>query len=67
MAGGLRKPVEGVLLWEFVLVLWVGATEEFSKAKGIFLKRINNDVRWFFIAETMKAFDDFYIDTYFHI
>lgn len=36
MAGGPRKPEEGVLLWEFVLVLWVGATEEFSKAKGIF-------------------------------
>lgn len=37
MAGGPRKPEEGVLQWEFVLVLWVGATEEeFSKAKGIF-------------------------------
>lgn len=36
MAGGLRKPEEGVLLWEFVLVLCVGV-DEFSKAKGIFL------------------------------
>lgn len=37
MAGGPRKPEEGVLPWEFVLVLWVGAKEEeFSKAKGIF-------------------------------
>lgn len=36
MAWGLRKPEEDVLLWEFVLVLCVGA-EEFSKAKGIFL------------------------------
>lgn len=40
MAGGPRKPDEGVLPWEFVLVLWVGATEEeFSKAKGIFLQQ----------------------------
>lgn len=46
MAGGPRKPDEGVLPWEFVLVLWAGATveeekeeEEFSKAKGIFLPR----------------------------
>lgn len=40
MAGGPRKPEEGVLPWEFVLVLWVGATEEeFSKAKGIFLQQ----------------------------
>lgn len=44
MAGGPRKPDEGVLPWEFVLVLWAGVTEEeeekeeeFSKAKGIFL------------------------------
>lgn len=37
MAGGPRKPEEGVLPWEFVLVLWAGAKEEvFSKAKGIF-------------------------------
>lgn len=45
MAGGPRKPDEGVLPWEFVLVLWAGVTEEeeeereeveFSKAKGIF-------------------------------
>lgn len=38
MAGGPRKPEEGVLLWEFVLVLCEGTTEEeeFSKAKGIF-------------------------------
>lgn len=43
MAGGLRKPEEGVLLWEFVLVLWAAAVdeeeEEFSKAKGIFLQQ----------------------------
>lgn len=40
MAGGPRKPEEGVLPWEFVLVLWVGAKEEeFSKAKGIFLQQ----------------------------
>lgn len=40
MAGGPRKPEEGVLPWEFVLVLWEGATEEeFSKAKGIFLQQ----------------------------
>lgn len=46
MAGGPRKPDEGVLPWEFVLVLWAGVTEEeeekeeeFSKAKGIFLPR----------------------------
>jgi len=40
VAGGPRKPEEGVLPWEIVLVLWVGATEEeFSKAKGIFLRR----------------------------
>lgn len=40
MAGGARKLEEGVLPWEFVLVLWAGATEEeFSKAKGIFLKK----------------------------
>lgn len=37
MVGGGRKPEEGVLPWEFVLVLCVGATEEeFSKARGIF-------------------------------
>lgn len=45
MAGGPKKPEEGVLLWEFVLVLWEDAPEEeFSKAKGIFLQQINNIV-----------------------
>lgn len=46
MAGGPRKPEEGVLQWEFVLVLWVGATEEeFSKAKGIFLKQRLSEIK----------------------